>query len=48
VPELRPHLVGAAGHEGARELAGRLLTLPTHHFVENRDCKKVAEILSKS
>ncbi len=44
IEQLRPHLVDvSARYPGAEQLAGRLLTLPTHQFVTPLDRKRIVE-----
>jgi dTDP-4-amino-4,6-dideoxygalactose transaminase len=45
VPELRPHLVPGATAAGARQVAHRILTLPTHPFVTRRDIARTISTL---
>ncbi len=48
LPALRPHLAGgpdSGGFSGARMLARRLLTLPTHDLVREADCRAVCALL---
>jgi dTDP-4-amino-4,6-dideoxygalactose transaminase len=47
VQELHPHLVnGLELFTGARHLADRLVTLPTHQFVTRRDRERITTTLS--
>ena len=44
IDSLRPHLVDRSGrYPGAEQLAGRLLTLPTHQFVTADDRKRIVQ-----
>jgi dTDP-4-amino-4,6-dideoxygalactose transaminase len=46
IPALRPHLAGEASCPGARDLAARLLTLPTHGGLTERRASAVAARLA--
>lgn len=46
VGELQPHLAGPVQAEGGREVARRLLTLPTHPFVTAADVDRIRDVVA--
>jgi dTDP-4-amino-4,6-dideoxygalactose transaminase len=48
VPEVGDALAGAADAPGGREVADRILTLPTHAFVGRRDLETAAGVLRRA
>ncbi len=48
IPGIVPHLAPDAAHRpGAEELARRLLTLPVHPMVRDRDLQRMVDILER-
>ena len=47
VPALRPHLAGEPACETARELAARLLTLPTHREITGAHRARLLEVVRR-
>ena len=47
IPGLRPHLRGVDDYPGARDLAGRLLTFPTHASLRGRRLRRVEAVLAE-
>jgi hypothetical protein len=48
VPGLQPHLADGSACEGARSLAARLLTLPTHAGLSGARLERVVRSLAES
>jgi len=48
VPGLRPHLRGVDDYPGARNLAGRLLTFPTHGNLKGRRLHRVESVIAET